>query len=244
MKYVSNCEVFMAVSKSASRLVWSGVAFLTLVGIAAVTRRTLVLLWPGTFASKASPAVALDVGFARDVALTLLHILPGGLFLVLTPLQFMPSIREKHLTVHRWMGRMLVVCGLIIGITALVMSYRMNIGGPNETAATTLFAILFLICLIKAYALIRHKEVARHREWMIRTYSVGLGVATTRPIVGAFFAFRRLTPHEFFGIAFWLGFTITFLIAEAWVDYTRWHRALPTPFQGQAKASAATQALT
>ena len=56
-------------------------------------------------------------------------------------------------------------------------------------------------------------------------YGVGLGVATTRPIVGMFFAFRRLTPHEFFGIAFWLGFTITFLAAEAWVDYTRQHPA-------------------
>ena len=56
---------------------------------------------------------------------------------------------------------------------------------------------------------------------MIRAFGVGLGVATTRPIVGMFFAFRRLTPHEFFGIAFWLGFTITFLAAEAWVDYTR-----------------------
>jgi hypothetical protein len=30
-------------------------------------------------------------------------------------------------------------------------------------------------------------------------------------------------PHEFFGIAFWLGFTITFLAAEAGVDYTRQH---------------------
>jgi len=211
----------MAVSKSARRLVWSGVIFLGLVGVAAVTRRTLVLLWPDTFTNRASPAAALDAGFAKHLALTLVHILPGGLFLVLAPLQFMRSIREKHVTVHRWMGRMLVVCGLIIGASALVMSFRMNIGGPNETAATTLFAIVFLICLIKAFVHIRRKEVTRHREWMIRAYGVGLGVATTRPIVGAFFAFRRLTPHEFFGIAFWLGFTITFLIAEAWVDYTQ-----------------------
>jgi hypothetical protein len=36
-----------------------------------------------------------------------------------------------------------------------------------------------------------------------------------------FFAFSRLTPHEFFGIAFWIGFTITFFAAEAWIDYTR-----------------------
>jgi len=80
---------------------------------------------------------------------------------------------------------------------------------------------VFLYCLVRAYRHIRRKEVARHREWMIRAYGVGLGVATTRPIVGAFFATRRLTPHEFFGIAFWLGFTTTFLAAEWWVDYTR-----------------------
>lgn len=105
------------------------------------------------------------------------------------------------------------------------MSYKMNIGGSNETAATTLFGIVFLICLVKAYLYIRRKQVVRHREWMIRAYGVGLGVATTRPIVGMFFAFRRLTPHEFFGIAFWLGFTITFMAAEAWIDYTRYHAA-------------------
>lgn len=213
----------MKVPKSASRLIWAGVVFLVLIGIVAVTRRMLVLLWPDMFASKASPAAALDSGFAKHIMLTLIHILPGGLFLVLAPLQFVPRIRQKHLRIHRWMGRLLVVCGLIIGTSALVMSYTMNIGGPNETAATTLFAIVFLTCLTKAYLYIRRKEVARHREWMIRAYGVGLGVATTRPIVGAFFAFRRLTPHEFFGIAFWLGFTITFLVAEAWVEYTRVH---------------------
>jgi uncharacterized membrane protein len=202
-------------------MLWIAVIFLVVIGIAAVTRRTLVLFWPEPVGGKASPAAALDAGFARHMELTLIHILPSGLFLVLAPLQFMPSIRQKHLPLHRWLGRVLVVCGLVTGISALVMSYKMNIGGPNETAATTLFAIVFLICLIKAYRHIRRKEVERHREWMIRAFGVGLGVATTRPIVGMFFAFRRLTPHEFFGIAFWLGFTITFLAAEIWVDYTR-----------------------
>jgi uncharacterized membrane protein len=211
----------MTVPKPVSRLVWTGVIVLALIGVAAVTRRTLALLWPEEFSRKSSPAAALDAGFARHLGLTFIHILPGALFLTLTPLQFLPRIRQKHLLVHRWMGRVLVVCGLVIGTSALVMSNTMNIGGPNETAATTLFAILFLYCLIKAYRHIRRKEVARHREWMIRAYGVGLGVATTRPIVGMFFAFRRLTPHEFFGIAFWLGFTITFLVAEGWVDYTR-----------------------
>jgi uncharacterized membrane protein len=216
----------MSVSKSASRLLWFAVIFLIILGVAAVTRRSLVLLWPQRFRiGSANPAAALDSGFARHVALTFIHILPGALFLVLAPFQFSRSFRKKHLRLHRWSGRVLLVCGLIIGVSALIMSFKMNIGGPNETAATTLFAIVFLICITKAYLYIRRKEVARHREWIIRAYGVGLGVATTRPIVGMFFAFRRLTPHEFFGIAFWLGFTITFLAAEAWIDYTRHYTA-------------------
>ncbi len=213
----------MAVSKSVRRLLWFAVIFLVLIGIAAVARRTLVLLWPGRFAGGASnPAGTLDTGFAPHVELTFIHILPGALFLGLAPFQFSESFRQKHLRLHRRMGTLLVISALIIGVSALVMSFKMNIGGPNETAATTLFAIVFLFSLIKAYRYAVQRQIVRHREWMIRTFGVGLGVATTRPIVGMFFAFRRLTPHEFFGIAFWLGFTITFMAAEAWIDYTRY----------------------
>ena len=212
----------MALEQRASRFVWIGAILLAVIGVAAATRRTLVLFWPEVFAGKYPPAAALDIGFARHMALTLVHIIPGALFLVFALLQFVPSIRAKHLKIHRWLGRILVVTGLVIGISALVMSFTMNIGGLNETAATTLFAIVFLFCLIKAYRHIRRKEVAQHREWMIRAFAIGLGVATTRPIVGMFFAFRKLSPHEFFGIAFWLGFTITFFAGEAWIDYTRY----------------------
>jgi len=60
---------------------------------------------------------------------------------------------------------------------------------------------------------------------MIRAFSVGLAVATIRPIVGMFFAtsrFSGLTPREFFGIAFWIGFVLHLIAAEAWI-----HAALP-----------------
>jgi uncharacterized membrane protein len=228
----------MSVSNRASRLLWFAVTFLVLIGIAAVTRRTLVLLWPGQFSGgQSNPAAALDAGFAHHRALTLLHILPGALFLSLATLQFMPGIRQKHLQFHRWSGRFLVALGLVIGTSALIMSYRMNIGGPNETAATTLFAIVFLICLTRAFVLIRRKDVARHREWMIRAYAVALGVAATRPIVGIFFAFRRLTPHEFFGIAFWLGFTTTLMAAELWIDSTRQRSARYADSEEQGSAN-------
>jgi hypothetical protein len=53
---------------------------------------------------------------------------------------------------------------------------------------------------------------------------VALGVATVRPIMGVFFATGRLTgltPHEFFGIAFWTGFLLTYVLGEFWIRYTR-----------------------
>jgi hypothetical protein len=30
-----------------------------------------------------------------------------------------------------------------------------------------------------------------------------------------------LKPHEFFGIAFWIGFTLHLIAAEFWINYTR-----------------------
>jgi hypothetical protein len=59
---------------------------------------------------------------------------------------------------------------------------------------------------------------------MIRVFAIGSAVAAIRPIVGIFFATRKLThltPHDFFGIAFWLGFTIQLMAAEIWINYTR-----------------------
>jgi hypothetical protein len=59
---------------------------------------------------------------------------------------------------------------------------------------------------------------------MIRAFAVGLAVATIRPIIGMFFATSRisgLTPHEFFGTAFWIGFTVQLMAAEAWIHATQ-----------------------
>ena len=206
-----------------TRLIWAATIFLALIGIAVVIRRVIVLI-PTLRTGYQRPAAGFDSGFARHPILTMVHILPGALFMILGPLQFIPRLRSRHPGFHRWSGRVFLILGAVIGISALMMSFQTTIGGANETAATTLFALIFLFSLGKAYIHIRRREFAQHREWMIRAFAVGLAVATIRPIVGIFFAFSRLThqtPHEFFGTAFWLGFTIQLLAAEIWINVTR-----------------------
>ena len=216
------------------RLLWGMVFLLVFIGVAVVARRTAHLV-PIVINGYNPPApssdprfaqlIALDDIFARYPVLTLIHILPALVFLILAPLQFSQAFRERHLRWHRLNGRILLVCGLVIGVSALVMSFGMPaIGGVNQAAATTFFALFYLIALGKAYRHIRRREIAQHREWMIRAFSIALAVATIRPIVAIFFAtsrFSGLTPDEFFGTAFWIGFVLHLIAAEVWVNRTR-----------------------
>jgi hypothetical protein len=202
------------------RILWLITLLLVAIGFAAVIRRTLTLF----VLSPAPPNFPEETGFARHLLLTMAHIIPGLIFITLGPLQFVRALRIRRPGLHRWMGRLVLISGVIIGCTALVMSSQMAIGGANETAATIFFAILFLFALVKAFLSIRQRKVALHREWMIRMFAIGLAVATVRPIVGMFFATRsitHLTPHDFFGMAFWIGFTIHLIAAEIWINYTR-----------------------
>ena len=127
---------------------------LAAIALIAVARRAYVLLHPPV-SPGFGPAAALDGGFARHRLLTLIHILPASLFVCLALLQFLPGIRSRHIQWHRWSGRALLILGCIVGASALVMSYTMAIGGANETAATTLFGILFLLFLAMGFRSIR-----------------------------------------------------------------------------------------
>jgi uncharacterized membrane protein len=221
------------------RVLWGVVIFLALIGTAVAMRRMVKVIPVVLHGYRPPPAAsnpvaaqfgALDDLFAHYPVLTLIHIVPGLLFMLLGPLQFSSTIRARHLRWHRWSGRVFVACGFVIGISALIMSFGMPaIGGVNQAAATTLFGLYFLLALSRAFWLIRRREVALHREWMIRAFSIGLAVATIRPIMGIFFAtsrFSGLTPHEFFGIAFWIGFVLHLIAAETWIHLTQSRRQL------------------
>ncbi|HEY4112128.1 DUF2306 domain-containing protein [Puia sp.] len=199
---------------------------LAFIGIALVVRRILAL--NGLLTGFGPPGDrSMDDDFAPHAVITLIHILPGAGFMILGPLQFLPRIRQRYPRFHRRSGRIFLLCGAVIGVTAGIMPFVLTpIGGVNETVGVLLFAAYFLIALGKAFGHILHHRVALHREWMIRAFSVGLAVVTVRPIVALFFIFSRLSPHVFFGTAFWLGFSLHAIAAEVWINYTRKSLAL------------------
>ncbi|MCU1224925.1 MAG: hypothetical protein JWQ42_3018 [Edaphobacter sp.] len=209
-------------SAKTSTLPWVTLIILCAIATAAVLRRVYVLLSPPA-PPRFPGADALDAVFAAHRTMTLTHILPAMCLVVLLPFWFSPRVRQKHTATHHRITQALFALGAVTGITALLMNTH-PIGGFNEVAAILLFDTLFLFSLSRSYVLWLRGDLPLHRAWMTRAFAVLLGIATTRPVVGVFVATSRLThlrPQQFFGTAFWIGFTLTYIAGEAYIRSRR-----------------------
>jgi prepilin signal peptidase PulO-like enzyme (type II secretory pathway) len=155
--------------------------------------------------------VALDQSFSSHTTLTLAHIIPALGFVLVTPF----ALLRRFATI-RWPRRLLYPLGIVVGATAYAMS-AYAVGGWTERFAVFFFNTLFLYSLVRAWVNQSQGQDALSRQWLMRAVAVLLGIATVRPVMGIFFATRgatHLSPHKFFGIAFWIGFSINWIVAE------------------------------
>jgi hypothetical protein len=182
------------------------------IAVAVVLRRVVALARPAQ-GGGASPTAGLDAVFASHAGLTLAHILPAMAFVLLTP--FVVSRRFQA----AWAERLFYPLGAVVGLTAYAMSVY-SVGGWVERSAVLFFNSLFLFSLARAYGFMRRGEAEEKMRWTLRAVGILLGIATTRPVMGVFFATSRLThlePSQFFGIAFWIGFSINTIAIELWL---------------------------
>jgi len=194
------------------RLLRIGFWICIVIAIAVVVRRVVALIHPPQ--SPPAQMAGLDDAFASHAALTLAHILPALAFVVL--LSFTYFCRFARAT---WIEQFLFPLGAIVGITAYAMS-TFAIGGWVERSAVFFFNSLFLYSLFRAWQFRRSGQFERKQQWLTRAIAILLGIATTRPVMGVLFATSTLThlkPQQFFGIAFWIGFSINTIVVELWL---------------------------
>lgn len=210
--------------QSASRLIPSGsmrIAFWAcfVIAVAAVLRRVAAIAFPSR--SLPTQLAALDAYFASHAQLTLAHILCALAFVLITPWIILWPGRSA------WAEKTIFPLGAIVGVTAYAMSVH-AVGGWLERSAVLFFNTLFLFTLSRAWLYCRQGNAVRNQEWLLRSIVILLGIATTRPIMGIFFATSHLThlqPQQFFGIAFWIGFSINAIAIELWLRSRRSHSA-------------------
>lgn len=185
-----------------------------LIGVAIIVRRFFALEGHSG-SSTAPPELArLDAWFQMHAALTYAHILTALVFLFLLPFVFWRRTRSSALA-----HRAYYALGGLVALTAYAMS-TYSVGGWIERSAVLIFNTLFAIELALSYRAWRTASIANERRWTLRSTVTVLGIATTRPVMGIFFATSRLThwtPSQFFGPAFWIGFSINVIVMEIWL---------------------------
>ncbi|MAU01223.1 MAG: hypothetical protein CL608_29110 [Anaerolineaceae bacterium] len=128
-----------------------------------------------------------------------LHIISAGLYALLGALQFVSRLWRRGNRWHRWAGRLLVPCGLVVGFSGLWMTLfypRPDDASDLLYAFRLLFGTGMVLSIVLGYAAIRRRDIMQHRAWMVRAYAIGLG-AGTQVLTGMAGALIFGTPNEF-----------------------------------------------
>lgn len=197
--------------------VWllAGFWFCVVIAIGVVLRRLVELIRPSQ--ARLPQMASLNAAFSSHSVLTAMHIIPAAIFVLVSAALLLRRDGGE------WLERLFFLFGAVTGATAYAMSYY-AIGGRVERSAVLVFNTWFLFSLGRAWWFRRRCEQARKREWMTRAVGILLGIATTRPVMGVFFATSsrtHLVPRQFFGIAFWTGFSINAGVIELWLHSKR-----------------------
>jgi uncharacterized membrane protein len=121
---------------------------------------------------------------ARFVASPLpvvLHSVGATLYAILGAFQFSARFRRRRPGWHRAAGRLLVVCGLLVGLSGLWMT-AFYPGPDRSNAPLVAFRLLFgsamVVSVVLGVAAVRRRDFSGHGVWMTRAYAIGLGAGT------------------------------------------------------------------
>jgi uncharacterized membrane protein len=105
-----------------------------------------------------------------------MHVLGGATFGILGPIQFGRVLMRKYGLLHRVMGHVFVAAGAMISLSSLSLLWHFpDAYSVAVSSGRLLFGIALGVALAIATQAIRKRDFARHRNWMIRAYAIGMG---------------------------------------------------------------------
>jgi hypothetical protein len=131
--------------------------------------------------SNAAPGEAYYLMKAKSSLV--IHVVAIIFWSFLGSLQFVPSIRKSFShSYHKVAGYLYLILSIIVassGLGMLSVAFGANFAAQ---VGTFILCILFVICGVMGYISIKSKNrnIQAHRDWMIRMFSIGTSVITTR----------------------------------------------------------------
>jgi hypothetical protein len=156
-------------AKRANQL-WTGLNLLLCAAIALVSFRYLLGVGP------IPPIIAENL--LRKPWLVL-HVAGSATALLVSPLQLIPAIRKRRPTLHRWLGRLYTLGCTLGGVAGLPLAVGSAAGGV-ATAGFGLLAMLWLWTTLAGWRAGFRHQIAEHRIWMLRSFSLTYAAVTLR----------------------------------------------------------------
>jgi uncharacterized membrane protein len=108
------------------------------------------------------------------------HIFASAVAISIGPFQFVAAIRRRFLRLHRWMGRVYLGIGVLVGGLAGLYMATFAFGGIVSKLGFSFLAVLWLYTGLRAFLAIRRGDTVEHRRWMVRNFSLTLAAVTLR----------------------------------------------------------------
>jgi hypothetical protein len=108
-----------------------------------------------------------------------IHIVGAAVYALVGAFQFLTGWRRRAFGWHRAAGRVLVVCGLLVGLSGLWMTLFYPHSGALLFVVRLVFGAAMVVSILLGFAaIIRGRNVLEHRAWMMRAYAIGMGAGT------------------------------------------------------------------
>jgi len=169
----------------------------------------------------------MKASFAANPMGVYLHVFAAAVALLLGPFQFSTRLRSNRPQLHRWMGRLYLGIGVLVGGLSGLYIAQFAFGGIVAQSGFATLALCWLYTGWRAYAAIRRRAIEEHRKWMVRNFALAFAAVTLRiylpvPILaGVDFAFA-------YSIIAWLCWVPNLLVAEWLFNRSRENASRPT----------------
>ena len=110
-----------------------------------------------------------------DRHLLIPHTLAGIFALLIGPINFSSRIRQRHIQLHRVLGRIYVISVFIGAATGVALAT-----GRPGLPGTSMQAAAWIVCTTAAFITARNRQIAQHRQWMVRSYAVTFTFVSSR----------------------------------------------------------------
>jgi uncharacterized membrane protein len=109
-----------------------------------------------------------------------MHVFSAVFALAIGPFQFSERLRERSRRLHRWLGRLYLGVGVLLGgLSGLYLS-QYALGGPVAKLGFAALAVCWIATGVAAYRAVRRGDIASHRKWMVRNLALTLAAVTLR----------------------------------------------------------------